>query len=391
MSEAARLERLVRACRAGADARRLGADIQRLSRLFGADRADRRADYMADPALRRAYLAFFVPQYAAKIALLMGALRREGLLPLPERPRVLDVGAGPLTGLFGAWLSSGALGASVGLDLATRAMEAGRDLFEEVEPGSATGWPIGLVEQPLQRRPLPPGPFDLVIVAHVLNELGDPRRALPVRAGLLRSLLGLLAPGGRILVVEPGTRVHGRALQAVRDELFDNGAVVLAPCRGARACPLLQTPGDWCHGDIPWQRPAAFVELEEASGLHKSELKQSHLLLARPGDARPPVTGLRLVGGLMQDAAGVERRYGCGREGLVVLRGRPRLPPEARDPPRHGLLDPVTADVEPRRPTGERDGGRRGSASPAGGRGARSASRGDAGPKDRGTRPPRRR
>lgn len=382
VSQAARLERLVLACRGDSDVRRLGSDIQRLSRLFGEARADRRADYMADPALRRAYLAFFVPQYAAKIALLMDELRREGLLPLPDRPRVLDVGAGPLTGLFGAWLATGALGESRALDLARRAMEAGRALFDVVAPGT----PITLVEQPVQRRPLPQGPFDLVIVAHVLNELGDPRRGLPLRVDLLRSLLGVLAPGGRVLVVEPGTRVHGRALQAVRDELFDHGASVLAPCRGARACPLLRTPGDWCHGDIPWQRPAAFVELEEASGLKKTELKQSHLLLARPADARAPLTGLRLVGGLMRDGAGVERRYGCGREGLVVLRGRPRLPAEAREPPRHGLVDPVPPDIVDvesarERVTPSRDRGAPGGRSGAGG----------PGPRDRAGRRPRRR
>jgi SAM-dependent methyltransferase len=343
MSLPARLEALVRACRGDEDARRLGADIRRQSALFGAARADRRADYMAEASLRRAYLAFFLPQYAAKIALLADELRREGLLALPPRPRVLDVGAGPLTGLFAAWLLGGELGPSVALDMAKKAMDAGRALFEQLAPGQ----PIRLVEQPAHKRPLPAGPYDLIVVAHVLNEIGDPRRALPVRVGLVRALLGLLAPGGRLLIVEPGTRVHGRALMAVRDELFDNGAVVLSPCRGAPACPLLRTPGDWCHGETRWDRPRAFVELEEASGLKKTELKQSHLLLARPGDARAPREGLRLVGGLMTDERGVERRYGCGRDGLAVLRGDPRLPPEAREPPRHGLLDPITAVVEP--------------------------------------------
>lgn len=337
-----RLERLVDAGRGGGDARSLGVKIRELSGLFGENRARRRADYMADPGLRRAYLAFFLPQYAAKIALLLERLRREGSLELPERPRVLDVGAGPLTGLFGAWLAQGALGASVALDLAWRAMEAGREIFAAVAPHQS----IALVEQSVQRRPLPAGPFDLIIVAHVLNELGDPRRGLEIRASLLRTLLELLSPQGRLVVVEPGTRVHGRALQAVRDELVNGGAVVLSPCRGARSCPLLKTSGDWCHGETAWERPAAFIELEKASGLRKTELKESHLVLARPGDAASPRSGLRLIGGLMTDRAGVERRYGCGSRGIEVLVGRPLLPREAREPLRHGLLDPVTADIE---------------------------------------------
>lgn len=338
---------------------------------------------MADPALRRAYLAFFVPQYAAKVALLVDQLSAEGLMRLPQRPRVLDVGAGPLTGLFGAWLHAGPLGDSVALDLAGRAMEAGRRIFDAVEREQ----PIRLVEQPVQQRPLPAGTFDLVVVAHVLNELGDPRRALSLRVGLVRALLGMLAPGGRVLIVEPGTRVHGRSLMAVRDALWSSAAV-LSPCRGVTHCPLLSRAGNWCHGDVLWARPPQFFELERASGLRKDELKESHLLLARAGEAEIPTTGLRLVGGLMTDVRGVERRYGCGRAGLEVLTGAPRLPAEARDLPRHGLLDPVTLPAaQVRSGEGARE-ALRPSAGPPGPRAPRS--RALAPPHARGPRRPRR-
>lgn len=309
-------------------------DIAELSRLFGEDRAKRGADYMTNPALRRAYLAFFLPQYAAKIALLLEQMQRERLLTLPGAPRVLDVGAGPLTGLFGAWLAKGALGTSVALDLAAKSMQAGKALLDEIAPGQ----PVTLVEAPALKRSVPEGPFDLVIVAHVLNEIGDPRRDLEVRADLVRALLEQLVPGGRLLIVEPGTRVHGRSLMALRDLLVRDGVPVLSPCRGAPACPLLQTPGDWCHGDLAWTRPRAFMELEEKAGLRKDVLKQSHLLLAPLGDAQVPRTGLRLVGGLMRDKFDVERRYACGPSGLVVLSAKPRLADDIGKPLRHGLL-----------------------------------------------------
>lgn len=336
-----RVERLVKACVGSDDPRRLAPQIQRLSELFGAERSARRSDYMADPALRRAYLAFFVPQYAAKIAAILEQCAQEGLVDLPERPRVLDVGAGPLSGLVGAWLHRGALGESAALDLARRAMEAGRAILDEVAPGQ----PVRLVEQSVQARPLPGGPFDLVIVAHVLNELGDPRRSMGMRAGLVRALLGRLSPSGRLLIVEPATRVHGRALMALRDELASTVAV-LSPCRGAAACPLLRTPGAWCHGDVSWERPPLFRELEESAGLRKDVLKSSHLLLAPIEHARELRSGLRLVGGVMTDRDGVERRYGCGARGLDVLEGSPRLPASVAGPLRGALLDPVDARVE---------------------------------------------
>jgi ribosomal protein RSM22 (predicted rRNA methylase) len=231
-----RLRALVAEC-ASRGPRRPGQDIASLSAGFGENRSSRRADYMNDPAARGAYLAFFVPQYAAKIAAVLERSAREAHLVLPAAPRVLDVGAGPLSGTLGAWLACGALGPSVAVDLSGRALESGRDILRSLAPAAD----VRLVEAPVQRRPLPPGPFDLVIVAHVLNELGDPRRGLDLRAELVRDLTSTLAPGGRVLVVEPGTRVHGRALMALRDRLVADGLTLHAPCVGAKKCPLLQT------------------------------------------------------------------------------------------------------------------------------------------------------
>jgi SAM-dependent methyltransferase len=334
----ARLNALVDvALKSGAQAR----DVVELSRLFGEERSKRSSDYMTDPRLRAAYLAFFVPQYAAKVAGLLAMHERDGVLKLPDAPRVLDVGAGPLSATLGVWLHKGALGAgSVALDLARKSLDAGATLLAQLDVKARAN--VALVDAPLSRRPLPLGPFDLVVIAHVLNEVGDPRRAIEVRTQLVRDLAGTLAPNGRVLVVEPATRVHGRALMAVRDALVDAGVPVLSPCRGARACPLLRTAGDWCHGDVDWSRPPKFAALEAAARLPKDVLKQSHVLVARPEDAKRddvagPPSGGRIVSGLMKDREGVERRYVCARD-LVVLRGRPRLDDDVARPLRHGLL-----------------------------------------------------
>ena len=208
----ARVEVLVRAAQRDAEMRAaapLSHDIARLSRAFTTEQAHRRPDYMADPRMRRAYLAFFVPQYAAKVAQILERYADEGLLKLPQRPRVLDVGAGPLTGTMGAALYAGELGPSTAIDLARAALEAGAQLARSIGVEDVTLVEASLVG-PLARV-VAATPVDLVIVAHVLNELGDPRRAVAQRAQLLTHLVQQLAPGGRLLVVEPGTRVHGRA------------------------------------------------------------------------------------------------------------------------------------------------------------------------------------
>jgi hypothetical protein len=83
----------------------------------------------------------------------------------------------------------------------------------------------------------------------------------------------------------------------------------------------LSTRGDWCHQDIAFvDRPPSYRALERAARLPKDALAVAHLLLA-VGAARAPATGLRLIGGLMPDDQGIERRYACGRS-LRTLTGQ---------------------------------------------------------------------
>ena len=353
---AARLDALARAAATGCGPRAVD-DIRRLSASFTTDRARRTTDYMADPALRSAYLAFFVPQYAAKLALLLQRHAQEGLVPLWKKPRILDVGAGPLTGFFAAHLFSGDVGESVAVDLARKSMDAGAALAQSLS------LPVPKLVTQNIAAPLSlwtpaeacAGPFDLIVVAHVLNEMGDPRRTLEKRSDLLANLVKKLAPHGRLLLVEPGTRVYGRALMALRDSLAHRRDVsILAPCRGAALCPLLQTPGDWCHGELSWHRPPAFAELETKVGLKKDVLKESHLLLARREEPTP-TQGWRLVGGLM--GSQTPGRYACTARGLVTLQASLRLPKEVAQADRGALvvtLSPGVVETSTKGKSGER-------------------------------------
>lgn len=335
----------------------LAPDVARLHRLFTSERAERRPDYQHHPALRRAYLGFFLPHNAVKIALLLARARQEGALPIALPPSVLDVGAGPLTGVFAAWIAFGRLGRCVAVDAAAASMTAAAPLLAVIEHGGVDTRTANVaVESPSrwlgELRP------DLVVLANVLNELGDSRRGADVRGRLVHDLVAALPQAGRLLVVEPATRVHGRALMQLRDRLAAHrGATVLSPCRGAATCPLLATRGDWCHGELSWQPPPAFEELARGAGIDKATLKESHLLLA-PRSVPGPLDGLRLVGGPMCDTQGVERRYACGADGLVTLRGTPRLPGAVTVAERGGLLQQLPAgvhvDVKPSRAPGAR-------------------------------------
>jgi ribosomal protein RSM22 (predicted rRNA methylase) len=316
----------------------LAGDVARLSALFTDARGQRRPTYMQDPSLRRAYLGFFVPHNVARIALLLRRAIEEGHLPAEGAPRVLDVGAGPLSGLLACWAVWGRLGPSRAVDLSRAALDDGAAVLAAV---GAEVEALALVDRSLSAPStswLPAEDIDVVIAANVLNEVGDPREPTP-RLRLVETLVGALSPRGRLLVVEPAMRVEARALMAVRDDVVDGGlASVLSPCRGAPACPLLATQGDWCHGDVVWtERPPAYLALERATRLPKETLSATHLLLARR-DAPAPSAGLRVVGGVMRDARGTERRYACGRA-LVTLTGAPRLAPPVARAARGALVD----------------------------------------------------
>lgn len=358
----------------------LAPDVARLHRLFTSERAERRPDYMRDPALRRAYLGFFLPHNAVKLALLLERARVEGLIRAVERPVVVDVGAGPLTGLFGTWIAFGRLGPALAVDAAAATMEAAEPLLASIEHEGVETRVVNLSVEPPARwlggwRP------QLIVLANVLNELRDPRRGADLRERLLAELVRGLPAEGRLLVVEPATRVHGRALLGVRDRLVGaRTASVLSPCRGARECPLLRSQGHWCHGEHDWTPPRVYSELARAAGIDKTTLKESHLLLG-PRSTPEQHAGLRLVGGLMRDREGTERRYGCGTSGLVTLGGRPALPPAIASATRGALLDPVpagvAAELKPSRAPGAR-GGRRGAA-----KGPRGRARGAGAPRPR--------
>jgi len=341
----------------------LSADIRKMSALFTDERQSRPGGYMNDPALRRAYLAYFAPLNAVKTALLLARLSDEGALPLSSGMRVADLGAGPLSSTIGVWLATQGFARAVAVDRSERALEEGLSVLEALDTEAAAR--VSLVARPLDQAALASeGPFDLVLMANVLNEIGDPRRDLDKRLSLVERALGALADDGHLLVLEPATRVHSRALQAVRDILVGRGAQVAAPCLTTRPCPLLASAGSWCFSELPFSPPPPAARLADRAGLHLSPLKTSFLLVG----AAPRGTGqARVVGGQMR-AEGVERRYLCAEPGLVTARGRPRLSSALWSSPRGMLVDmPEPGLIErgeggPREPGGTRGprrGGRR--------------------------------
>jgi hypothetical protein len=241
--------------------------------------------YLADPVLRGEYAREIAPRTEAALARVLdevyGASAR-------APARALDLGAG-----------TGAAGRAV------RARFGGAVEIVEVD---RTAGP-GVVRANLAvELPEVAGRFDLIVAAHLLNELYVDRppadRIAPRAARVLAWVKALLATDGQVVLIEPALRETSRDLLAVRDRLLTAGLHVVAPCFWRGPCPALARPRDWCH---------------DAAPVPSSPRVDFSYLVLRQTPSPPPDPGLFRVVSDRLPENGRLRLYGCGAAGRHAL------------------------------------------------------------------------
>ncbi len=265
-------------------------------------------NYLDEPVLLQAYLAYYVPVNAAKIAMLLAEMPdiEAQAQQSHDAVRVLELGGGPGTGLLPVldWYARQPWRETLRLEIITvdrsiRALEAGsrlsKRLIDRLRLKQVTVQPI---QADLEKLVLshggfhgvPDGPYDIVMVANCLNELfrrsPDP---VQMRMAFLRTYLEALADSGTCIVLEPALRPVSRDLHRLRDGLVASGAcAVYSPCLHDRSCPALVNPHDWCHEERPWIAPEWVAALDRQVGFIKDALKFSYLLLRKDGKTIVP-------------------------------------------------------------------------------------------------------
>ena len=286
----------------------------RLSAGLSGRRTKAGNDYLADPETLGAYLLLWFPRSRAMAD---AALDLAGIRSAPGLGRALDLGAGP--GPVAAALVGRGFSRVDALDAAEDALRvAARVAGPVVRPRP---WRAG--------EPLPAGPYELVTAGHLLNELwkSAPDR-IARRLALLQEAAAVLAPGGRILLIEPAAHGLVDELLALRDAALAAGFSVEGPCPTQGPCPA-RAAGAPCHADRPWSPPGGVARLMEAARLTHPHLAFAWLLLRPPGAAAPPAPppGLaRVVSEPMLQKSGRERVVVCtpgGRFSLSAPRGGP--------------------------------------------------------------------
>jgi SAM-dependent methyltransferase len=211
----------------------------------------------------------------------------------------------------------------IAADRSARAIAAATALAREA------GEPLGTREwNPTHGRPLASvaggKKLDVVLMGHALNELfrGHGEAVTDEkRANLLEEALGLVAPGGSLVVVEPALRDTSRALLRVRDLLVARGYAIRAPCLFRGQCPALVKESDWCHAERPVEPPAMVAQLAKAAGLRREAVKMSYLVVAPKGEgwAEPPEGRVFRIVSEQLSSKGRLRYMGCGPEGRMGL------------------------------------------------------------------------
>lgn len=301
--------------------------VTRLSAMLTAERDDLPRDYMTRPEHLAAYLHWFLPWNIYRQGRLLAGLP----LDLADGARIVDLGAGPLTFLLSLWLARPDLRGRAlryeGVDQAEPALRAGRDLFAALAGPAAGAWQVTTRRGAAGPRPGPGA--DLVVAANLLNELeperGGRRRGPDVQEHE-RLVLGwerMVAPGGRLLLIEPGVRPAAAQLVRLRTAALERGWRVEAPCTHAETCPLPgRRGGAWCHFACDTAGAPRWLEaLGRAAKLPKERASLSFLLLQAGGGAA--AAGARFRVRVVSDAFDLpgSRRgcYACGEAGLVLL------------------------------------------------------------------------
>ena len=240
--------------------------------------------YLADAELRGQYARDIAPRTEAALARVLDEVWGAVGAGLPMR--AIDLGAG--TG-------------AVGRVLRARCGETLELVAVDQTPGPGVIRANLAVELPAVE-----GKFDLVVAAHLLNELFAERPdRVALRAGrVLAWSRTLLAPGGHLILIEPALRETSRDLLAVRDQVLAAGLHVVAPCFWTGPCPALARDRDWCHDAAPV--PSS------------PRVDFSYLVLAREREPLPPLPLYRVVSDSLHEK-GRLRLFVCGHHGRHQL------------------------------------------------------------------------
>lgn len=226
--------------------KQLAAVAAELSTRYREGHAREQATFLRTAQDVSAYAATRMPATWAAVhaALQAAAARQPTWLPRTQ----LDVGSGPGTAAWAAATLWPGLEQVTLLERESTMIKLGRSLATHAQAPAvrdATWIQADLTSA------WNGSTHDLVTMAYVLGELPQ-----ATSSALIERLWSLTAT--MLVIIEPGTPRGFALIRAVRTQLIEAGAHIVAPCPHAAACPM--AGADWCH----------FSQRIERSKIHRS-------------------------------------------------------------------------------------------------------------------------
>jgi SAM-dependent methyltransferase len=241
----------------------------------------------------KAYALYYTPINAAKVLHLLKQIKVES-----SELRVLDLGCGPGTAGL-------ALLASLNCSIKLTCVESSREMRNVAKELLTNFKGVGSLSQLRILETISDlgadEKFDLIIAANVLAEMSDD---LALKA--VEKLAKSTAPGGHLILLEPGQLHHTRRLMGLRDLVTTEhkDLVPLFPCLRSDKCPMLSaSPSDWCHGVIEWRQPRLNARLDDLLEFNKHRIKFSGFIFKSGGAL---LEGIRVITPPRKTRAGIE-------------------------------------------------------------------------------------
>ena len=233
--------------------------------------------YLNDRSYCDAYLLYYTTCNLLKIHHPMSELGKSGFFNRHRELRMLDIGSGTGTMILGAslWLNEHYPQSQLHFTAWDQSDQALRT-FEGFYTKFAWNYKVQAMHMDLENGISSEEKYHLITGGNVINELTEQGEG-----HFVDILERNLSPEGSVILIEPALRVASRRLLQLRDRLLQKGWFVYAPCFTFKPCPALVDPGDWCHHDIRWERPAFIAVIDEMIGHIRKSLKFSYLILSR--------------------------------------------------------------------------------------------------------------
>ena len=252
--------------------------IVRLNEAFTTNRTDGTGNYFHDPLMRSGYLAYFLPVNAMKAASVFHKIMP--LLP-KKRVKVLDIGSGPLSMVFGYlfYLQSINKTHKIPSEIEVYAVEQNEKILKDGITLLQTYLEASGLAKKLKVKIVPivdnalkfrskEKDFDLICMGNFLNEIQERQKQSEY---LMETLARFSNEKTVVFMLEPAFKKISRDLQSLRDEMIEQTTFrVVAPCLHQLTCPLnLIAKGDWCHFMQAWTIPTFIKDFDQITGLKK--------------------------------------------------------------------------------------------------------------------------